>query len=347
MWNSIVHGGGDVATTLAFLFWVRVGERMDSNQTWSISGVSNTERLPDPCSLLPGTILRRAPRLPARSNPSGPNQRTSDEQMEMTMKMGCCLFVAISLLVFSNLASADDLIVGNQVYRNYQVIRTQFDGIVIKHSAGIATLYFWDLPADLQKKYNYDPAKVTEVRPADPVPQALPATPVPPLPPSGDGLQDTPSADETPGSPAPAVPPDSGFRIWDDPTYGSFSTIPPGWTQERWERYRLEREREWLRRERERREKEARDQTPDRPQQPVRPEVAQPAARQPTTLPAVHQPIATTPPAAGPKTAQPAVHQAPPQPAPQPHVSPPPPAQQSQPSPKQQPPPSQNKKNGQ
>lgn len=72
------------------------------------------------------------------------------------------LFAAMSLFAFSHFAYAEDLTVSNKVYKDYQVIRTQPDAIVIKYSAGIATLYFWELPADLQKKYNYDPAKAQE-----------------------------------------------------------------------------------------------------------------------------------------------------------------------------------------
>jgi hypothetical protein len=74
------------------------------------------------------------------------------------MKMRCWLFVAISLFALSHLACAEDMTVSNMVYKDCQVIRTQPDAIVIKHSTGIATLYFWELPSDLQKKYNYDPA---------------------------------------------------------------------------------------------------------------------------------------------------------------------------------------------
>jgi hypothetical protein len=255
------------------------------------------------------------------------------------MKTGCWLFVALSLFALSHLASADDLIVGDKVYKDYQVIRTQFDGIVIKHSAGIATLYFWDLPPDLQKKYNYDPTKVQESETANPAPQALPATSVPPRPQSSDGLQDMPLTDVAPGSPSPAVSPDSGFRTWDDPTYGSFSTnYPPGWTRERWERERLERERKWLREEREKRLREEQQQEKQREEQPAkalegqREKEAKQTGR-PSAQPATRQ---TT------VTAQPATHQAPPQP----HVSqpPPPPPKQSPPPP----PPSQDKKkNGQ
>jgi hypothetical protein len=343
LWDSIVRGGGDVATTLAFLFWVRVGETMDSNQTWSISGVSGTERLRDPCSLLPDPIPRRVRHPLACSSPSSPNQSTSDEYREKTMKTGCWLFVAISLFTFSHLARAEDLIVGNKVYKDYQVVRTQPDAIIIKHSAGIATLYFWELPVDLQKKYNYDPEKVTEVQPADPVPQALPTTPVPPPPPSGDGLQDTPLTDQTPGSPSLAASPDSGFKTWDDPTYGSFNTDyppgwvpPPGWTRERWER-----ERRWLREERRRQEQEKERREAQREKKdpvPTPRAVAQPATRQtPATVqPAVHQ---ASQPVSKPQASQPPAQQSKPSP---PAPKPPPP-----PPPKQQPPPSQNNKTGQ
>jgi tRNA A37 threonylcarbamoyladenosine modification protein TsaB len=75
------------------------------------------------------------------------------------MKKAVRLFVVILPFAFTYFAFAEDITVDKTVYKDYQVIRTQPDGIVIKHSSGIATLYFWELPADLQKKYNYDPVK--------------------------------------------------------------------------------------------------------------------------------------------------------------------------------------------
>jgi hypothetical protein len=61
--------------------------------------------------------------------------------------------------VLGGIAYADNIIVDNTEYKNYQVMRTEPDGIVVKHDSGIAKLYFWELPTDLQKKYNYDPEK--------------------------------------------------------------------------------------------------------------------------------------------------------------------------------------------
>lgn len=57
-------------------------------------------------------------------------------------------------------AIADDLTLPNgKTYQNYSITRTEPDGISIKHAAGITKLFFWELPQEMQARYNYDPEK--------------------------------------------------------------------------------------------------------------------------------------------------------------------------------------------
>jgi hypothetical protein len=49
-------GEEDVATMLAILFWVRVGARLDLNQSSVVKGVNGAERSTDPCTLQPEAI---------------------------------------------------------------------------------------------------------------------------------------------------------------------------------------------------------------------------------------------------------------------------------------------------
>jgi len=65
-----------------------------------------------------------------------------------------CLLLIAGLC---SMAYADDLRLSKGVvYKEYKIARTEPDGIVITHSTGIAKILFWELPEDIQNKYNYD-----------------------------------------------------------------------------------------------------------------------------------------------------------------------------------------------
>ena len=46
-----------------------------------------------------------------------------------------------------------------RVYRNVTVTLVEPDGITVRHNSGVAKLLFSELPRDIQKEYDYDPAK--------------------------------------------------------------------------------------------------------------------------------------------------------------------------------------------
>ena len=75
------------------------------------------------------------------------------------------LLVLIIFFSICRIASAEELTLSNgKVYSDYTITRVEPDGISIKHAAGIIKVYFWELPADIQQKYNYDAAKAQEYR---------------------------------------------------------------------------------------------------------------------------------------------------------------------------------------
>ena len=49
-----------------------------------------------------------------------------------------------------------------KTYSNYKISRVEPDGITISHSAGITKLFFHELPPEMQKQFNYDPAKAQQ-----------------------------------------------------------------------------------------------------------------------------------------------------------------------------------------
>lgn len=60
-------------------------------------------------------------------------------------------------------ACADNITLSNgKIYTNIKVSRVEADGITITHAAGITKLFFWELPSEIQQKYNYDPEKARE-----------------------------------------------------------------------------------------------------------------------------------------------------------------------------------------
>ena len=71
----------------------------------------------------------------------------------------------VYILTFAclKLAYAEDLTLSDgKVYSNVKVNRIEPDGITISHVSGITKVYFWELSADIQQKYSYDPAKARE-----------------------------------------------------------------------------------------------------------------------------------------------------------------------------------------
>jgi len=69
------------------------------------------------------------------------------------------LILALSFAL-CGFAVADNMTLPNgKTYTNYKVSRVEPDGITLTHSSGITKLFFWELPPELQQKYNYDPQK--------------------------------------------------------------------------------------------------------------------------------------------------------------------------------------------
>ena len=69
------------------------------------------------------------------------------------------LSAAILLVVISvcTCVRADDIRSTNgAVYKNAKIVRTEPDGLVIQHRAGVAKVPFAELSLEIQKKYHYD-----------------------------------------------------------------------------------------------------------------------------------------------------------------------------------------------
>ena len=49
-----------------------------------------------------------------------------------------------------------------KILENPYVISQKPDGVLVGHKYGVIFVKFSDLPADIQKKFNYDPAKAAE-----------------------------------------------------------------------------------------------------------------------------------------------------------------------------------------
>ena len=81
---------------------------------------------------------------------------------------------ALYLLLLPSLVVADDLKVGSVIYKDFEVLKVDHDGIRILHSEGAAKIRFAQLSPELQKKYGYDPKKAAE-KAAAPNPAAAPA----------------------------------------------------------------------------------------------------------------------------------------------------------------------------
>lgn len=59
---------------------------------------------------------------------------------------------------------AEDLKIGETTYKDYSVLKVEPDGIKISHKDGVAKIRLEQLPPDLVKKYNLDPAKAAAFR---------------------------------------------------------------------------------------------------------------------------------------------------------------------------------------
>src|SRR2546423_5280644 len=64
------------------------------------------------------------------------------------------------ILSFISVAQADDFktITGKE-YKDATVTRIEPDGIVLTNKAGIAKIYFTELPKDVQQRFGYDPQR--------------------------------------------------------------------------------------------------------------------------------------------------------------------------------------------
>jgi len=75
-------------------------------------------------------------------------------------------WIPAAVLVFSGLSVAEGeeppdfarLTVGDDtVYRDCHVVRAESDALVIRHDRGVARVSLFDLPSDIQEKYEFDP----------------------------------------------------------------------------------------------------------------------------------------------------------------------------------------------
>ena len=116
----------------------------------------------------------------------------TDKRPQKTMRTNC-LCIVLSFLCADVLAEKPDsggkgLGVGSKItvtlkdgtrYSGAIVTRVDPDGIAIEHTKGIAKVPFADLPEEMRKRFNYDPAKAEEFRKAR-APQKEQAAPAKP-----------------------------------------------------------------------------------------------------------------------------------------------------------------------
>jgi len=75
--------------------------------------------------------------------------------------------LAILVSLSASLSLADDFKTNNgKEYKNATVTQVEADGIVVRTKAGISKLYFTELPEDVQKRYQYDPANAAAAQAA-------------------------------------------------------------------------------------------------------------------------------------------------------------------------------------
>jgi hypothetical protein len=66
--------------------------------------------------------------------------------------------IVILAALAASIVLADDFkTINGKEYKNVTVSRVEPDGIVLKSKSGISKVYFTELPAEIQKKYGYDP----------------------------------------------------------------------------------------------------------------------------------------------------------------------------------------------
>lgn len=66
---------------------------------------------------------------------------------------------ALVILCFASVAVADDFrLINGREYKDATVTRVEPDGIVIRTNAGIAKVYFVELPKEDQERFQYNPA---------------------------------------------------------------------------------------------------------------------------------------------------------------------------------------------
>jgi hypothetical protein len=70
--------------------------------------------------------------------------------------------LAILALLPATLALAEDFnTISGKLYKDATIIRVEADGIVLRTKSAIVKLYFSELPKEVQKGFQYDPAKTT------------------------------------------------------------------------------------------------------------------------------------------------------------------------------------------
>src|SRR5207249_10616145 len=84
----------------------------------------------------------------------------------MVMERSCARFFAVNTKIFTSVilcsasvALADDFrLINGREYKDATVSRVEPDGIVLKTQAGIAKVYFVELPKEDQERFHYNPA---------------------------------------------------------------------------------------------------------------------------------------------------------------------------------------------
>jgi thiol-disulfide isomerase/thioredoxin len=77
-----------------------------------------------------------------------------NRRSEIKMKIFACLILCIPSVAF-----ADDFkLINGREYKDATVSRVEADGIVLRTNAGIAKVYFIELPKEDQERFRYNPA---------------------------------------------------------------------------------------------------------------------------------------------------------------------------------------------
>jgi thiol-disulfide isomerase/thioredoxin len=94
-----------------------------------------------------------------------------NRRSEIKMKISACLILCIPSVAF-----ADDFrLINGREYKDATVSRVEPDGIVLRTNAGIAKVYFVELPKEDQEHFHYNPAAASAYSAQQAVTQATTA----------------------------------------------------------------------------------------------------------------------------------------------------------------------------